>query len=140
MRLWSPRARLGALTLVFALALPATALAAPPTGGGLTTPTPTTSTVTTTTSSATTAPPVKIPTTTSGSGLSTFEYVLLGLVVVIIFGAIVYFIRHDAHAHQPRHADRDIFRGRGTVAPAAERRKRARAKAKAARRARRGRR
>jgi len=139
MRLWSPRARLGALTLVVALAAPAAALANSPVGGGLTTPAPATSTTTTTTSSASTAPPVTIPTTGS-SGLSTFEYVLIGAVVLIIFAAIVYFIRHDAHAHQPRHAERDIFRGRGTIAPQSERRKRSRAKAKAARRARRGRR
>jgi hypothetical protein len=132
-------ALLGAVVLSVALALPAGAFAATPfnglTGAGSST------TAQTTTSTATTAPPITIPTvSTSGGGLPTYGYVLIAVVVAILFAAIVYWIRRDAHLHAPRHAARDIDRGRGTVAPQTERRKRSRAKAKAARRARRPRR
>ncbi|HEY1777389.1 MAG TPA: hypothetical protein VGG41_14620 [Solirubrobacteraceae bacterium] len=92
---------------------------------------------TTTTATATTAPPIKIPSTTSSGGLPSYAYIIIGVVVVILFGVIVYWIRRDAHLHAPRHAARDLDRGRGTIAPQTERRKRNRAKAKAARRARR---
>ena len=136
MRLAPPRALLGALLICAALALPAAAAAGSPLGTGLTGPN--TSTTTATTQTATTAPPVTLPsTTTSSGGLSTLDYALIAVVVLILFGTIVYFVRHDAHLHAPRHAARDINRGRGTVAPQAERVKRSRARARAARRARR---
>jgi hypothetical protein len=132
------RALVGALVSVAVLALPAGALASSPfTGlsGG------TTSTPATTTQTATTAAPVTIPTTTtSGGGISLLTEVGIAVVALGVFAAIIYVIRHDAHAHAPRHAARDIDRGRATVAPRTERIKRSRAKAKAARRARKSRR
>ena len=125
--------------LAGALALPASALAgsAPFTGltgaGGSSS-----SGQSTTTATATTAAPITIPsTTTSGGGLPGYDYILIAAVVLILFATIGYLIRRDAHLHAPRHAARDIDRGRGTVAPQTERRKRSRARAKAARRARR---
>ena len=132
---------LAALVLAGALALPAVALAgsAPFTGltgaGGSST----SGQVTTTTTSATTAAPITIPSAAqSGSGgLPTYAYILIAAVVLILFATIAYLIRRDAHLHAPRHAARDIDRGRGTIAPVTERRKRSRARAKAARRARR---
>jgi hypothetical protein len=130
----------GALAASLALALPAAALAATPLSG-LTGSGGTTATQTATTSTQTTAPPITIPSTTSSSGgLPTYAYILIAVVVVILFAGITYWIRRDAHLHAPRHATRDIDRGRGTVAPQTERRKRSRAKAKRARRARRPRR
>jgi hypothetical protein len=134
------RALVGALVLVAALALPAGALASSPSSfSGL--PGATTSTPATTTQTATTAAPVTIPTTTtSGGGISLLTEVGIAVVALGVFAAIIYVIRHDAHAHAPRHATRDIDRGRATVAPRTERIKRSRAKAKAARRARKSRR
>jgi hypothetical protein len=131
------RALVGALVLVAALAVPAGALASSPfTGLGGTASTPAT-----TTQTATTAAPVTIPTTTtSGGGISSLTEVGIAVVALGVFAAIIYVIRHDAHAHAPRHAARDIDRGRATVAPRTERIKRSRAKAKAARRARKSRR
>lgn len=133
-------ALLGAIVVSVALALPPAALAATP-FSGLTGSGGSTTSQTTTTSTTGTATPITIPsTTTGGGGLPTYAYVLIAIVVVILFGAITYWIRRDAHLHQPRHAARDLDRGRGTIAPVTERRKRSRAKAKAARRARRPRR
>ncbi len=132
-------ALLAALVLAGALALPAGAAAGTTpftglTGGGGST----SSGQTTTTATATTAPPVKIPSAApSGSSLPTYAYILIAAFVVVVFGTIAYLIRRDAHLHAPRHAVRDIDRGRGTVAPQTERRKRSRARAKAARKARR---
>jgi hypothetical protein len=133
-------ALLGAIAASFALALPAAAFAAAP-FNGLTGSGGSSATQTTTTATATTAPPITIanPSASSG-GLPTYAYILIAAVVVILFAGITYWIRYDAHQHQPRHAARDIDRGRGTVAPQTERRKRSRAKAKRARRARRPRR
>jgi hypothetical protein len=132
------RALVAALGLLAALVLCASALAATPFGGlGGTTSTP----ATTTTQSATTAPPVTIPsTTTSGGGISTITELGIAVAALGVFGTIIYVIRRDAHLHAPRHAARDIDRGRATVAPRTERIKRSRAKAKAARRARKSRR
>jgi hypothetical protein len=128
----------GVLALVAALALPAGALASSPFGG---LSTPTTSVPATTTQTATTAAPVTAPsTTTTGGGISTITLVGIGVAALGLFATIIYVIRSDAHAHAPRHASRDIDRGRATVAPRAERIKRSRAKAKAARRARKARR
>ena len=134
-------ALLGASLAAVALALPAGALAAAPFTGLTGSGGSTTSQQTTTTATATTAPPIKIPVnTTGGTGLPTYAYILIGAVVVILFVGITYWIRRDAHLHQPRHPERDINKGRATVAPPTERRKRSRAKARAARRARRPRR
>ena len=130
------RALFGALLIAGTLALPSAAVAAAPLSTGL----GGSSTVTSTsaTQTATTAAPVTLPTTTTSSGgLTTLDYVLIAFVVVILFVTIVYFVRRDAHLNAPRHAARDLDRGRGTVAPQAERVKRNRARAKAARRARR---
>ena len=128
------RAFIGVLALLVALTVPATALAAAP--FNLSTPTTTVPTVATT-QTATTAAPVTVPTTTTGSGgISTFDVFGIGVVALGLFGTIIYVIRRDAHAHAPRHAVRDIDRGRATVAPRTERIKRSRARAKAARRAR----
>lgn len=133
------RALVGALALVAALALPAGALASSSpftglNGAGTSTPAATTQT-------ATTAAPVTIPsTTTSGGGISLITELGIAVAALGLFAAIIYVIRHDAHTHAPRHAARDIDRGRATVAPRTERIKRSRAKAKAARRARRSRR
>src|SRR5665213_1535912 len=129
----------GAIVASVALGLPAGAFAATPfnglTGSGGSTSTQTT------TATATTAPPITIPNPTASSGgLPTYAYILIAVVVVILFAGIIYWIRRDAHLHAPRHAARDLDRGRGTVAPQTERRKRSRAKAKRARRARRPRR
>jgi len=133
-----PVRALAALLAAFAaLALPAGVLAATPLS--VTTTTSTTATVTpatTTTSTASTAAPITIPTGAS-SGLSTLQYVGIGVVAIAVFATIIYVIRRDAHVHAPRHATREIDTQRGTVAPRAERVKRSRAKAKAARRARR---
>jgi hypothetical protein len=127
-----------ALVLAGALALPAGALAAPTPFTGVTGVGGSSSSVqTATTSTATTAAPITIPSTTSSGGLPGYDYILIAVVVVILFATIGYLIRRDAHEHAPRHAARDIDRGRGTVAPQTERRKRSRARAKAARRARR---
>jgi hypothetical protein len=138
MRVRSPRvpALLVSLVLLAGLTLPAGAAAAgsntaPPLPGTITPPS------TSTTSTATTAPPVFIPSTSTGSALSTLDFVLIAAAVLIIFAGIAYWIRRDARFHQPRHAARTIDRGRGTVAPQTERRKRSRARAKAARKARR---
>jgi hypothetical protein len=123
------------LVLLAGLALPAGAAA-----GGNSIPLPgsvTSTTATSTTSTATTSPPVLIPSTSTGSSLSTLDFVLIAAAVLMIFAGIAYWIRRDARFHQPRHAARTIDRGRGTVAPQTERRKRSRARAKAARRARR---
>jgi hypothetical protein len=99
------------------------------------------STATSTTTSETTAAPVTLTTTSSGSGgLSVLDEAGIALVALIVFVSIAYVIRRDAHAHAPRHANFEIDRERGTVAPRTERIKRSRAKAKAARRARRARR
>ena len=128
-----------AVVLAGALALPAGAVAGSAPFGGLPGAggSPSTS-QTTTTATATTAPPITIPSvTTSGGGLPSYDYILIAAVVLILFATITYWIRRDAHLHAPRHAARDINRGRGTVAPQTERRKRSRARAKAARRARR---
>jgi hypothetical protein len=129
-----------AIATSLALALPAASFAATPLSG-LTGSAGSTVTQTTT-ATATTAPAVTIPsaTSTNGGGLPTYAYILIAVVVVILFAGITYWIRRDAHLHAPRHATRDIDRGRGTVAPQTERRKRSRAKAKRARRARRPRR
>lgn len=130
----------GVLALLVALALPAGVLASTPFNGVTGVPAAT-QTATTTTATSTTAPPITIPTTTnSGGGISTVAAFGIGVVAIVLFATIVYVIRRDAHAHQPRHAARDIDRERGTVAPRAERIKRSRAKAKAARRARKSRR
>jgi hypothetical protein len=132
------RALLGALLIAAALALPSAAAAA---GGTLSTGLSGTNTSTSVTQTATTAAPVTLPTPAStGGGLTTLDYVLIALVVVILFTTIVYFVRRDAHLNAPRHAARDLDRGRGTVAPQTERVKRSRARAKAARKARRPRR
>ena len=132
------RVGVGVAALVVALALPAAALASSP-FGGLTT-TPTTSVPAATTQTATTAAPVT-PTSTGGSGgISTLDYIGIGVVAIGIFATIIHVIRRDAHAHTSGRASRDIDRGRATVAPRAERIKRSRAKAKAARRARKARR
>jgi hypothetical protein len=132
------RALVAALALLATLVLCASALASSPFGGlNGTTTTP----ATTTTQSATTAPPVTIPsTTTSGGGISTVTEVGIAVAALGLFATIIYVIRRDAHVHAPRHAARDIDRGRATVAPRTERIKRSRAKAKAARRARKSRR
>ena len=131
------RVGVGVAALVAALALPASALAASP-FGGLTTPT--TSVPAVTTQTATTAAPVTPTSTGTGGGISTLDYLGIGVVAIGIFAAIIYVIRSDAHAHTSRRASRDIDRGRATVAPRTERIKRSRAKAKAARRARKARR
>jgi hypothetical protein len=129
------RAYVGVAALFAVLSLPAAAFAAKPFGGGLSTPTTTVPTLTTQT--ATTAAPVTAPTTSSGSGgISTLDIVGIGALTLGLFATIIYVIRRDAHAHAPRHAARDIDRGRATVAPRTERIKRSRARAKAARRAR----
>jgi hypothetical protein len=121
--------------VLVALALPASALASSP-FGGLSTPTTTVPSLSTT-QTATTAAPVTAPSTTSGSGgISTFDIFGIAVLTLGLFGTIIYVIRRDAHAHAPRHAPRDIDRGRATVAPRTERIKRSRARAKAARRAR----
>jgi hypothetical protein len=134
------RALAGALVLLAVLALPAGALASSSPFTGLN-GAGTTSTPAVTTQTATTAAPVTIPSTTqSGGGISALTEVGIAVVALGLFAAIVYVIRHDAHAHAPRHAARDIDRGRATVAPRTERIKRSRAKAKAARRARKSRR
>lgn len=133
-------ALVAALVLAGALALPAGALAGSTPFTGVTGAGGASSSgqVTTTATTATTAPPVTLPsTTTSGGGLPGYDYILIAAVVLILFATIAYLIRRDAHLHAPRHAARDIDRGRGTVAPQTERRKRSRARAKAARRARR---
>ena len=128
------RAFVGVPALVVALALPATALAAAP--FGLSTPTTTVPSLATT-QTASTAAPVTVPTTgTSSGGISTLDLIGIGVVAVGLFATITYVIRRDAHAHAPRHASRDIDRGRATVAPRTERIKRSRARAKAPRRAR----
>jgi hypothetical protein len=140
MRVRSPLlgALLVSLVLGGALALPAVASAGAAASGLGGLPGAVTSTSSTaTTATATTAPPVIIPSTSSGTSLTTLDFVLIAVAVVILFAGITYWIRRDARFHQPRHATRDINRGRGTVAPQTERRKRARARAKAARRARR---
>lgn len=125
----------GVPAVLVALALPASAFAASP-FGSLSTPT-TTVPALSTTQTATTAAPVTAPSTTSGSGgISTLDIVGIGALTLGLFGTIIYVIRRDAHAHAPRHAARDIDRGRATVAPRTERIKRSRARAKAARRAR----
>jgi hypothetical protein len=138
-RLWSLRmpALLAALIVIGAPALPASAQT-PFTGLGATGGAG--GTTTTATSTATTAPAVTIPTTSTSSGLSTLDYALIAAAVVILFATLTYLIRRDARTHAPRHAMRDIYRGRGTVTPQTERVKRARARAKRARRARRPRR
>jgi hypothetical protein len=128
------RASAGVLALFLALALPASALASATLSGVTGVQTVTQTTVTQTT--ATTAPPITIPTTSTGGGIGTLAAIAIGVVAVVLFVTIVYVIRRDAHAHEPRHAIRDIDRQRGTVPPRAERVKRSRAKAKAARRAR----
>jgi len=129
------RTFVGVPALLVALALPATAVAAAP-FGGLSTPT-TTVPALATTQTATTAAPVTAPSTSAGSGgISTFDLIGIGVVAVGLFATIIYVIRRDAHTHAPRHAARDIDRGRATVAPRTERIKRSRARAKAARRAR----
>jgi hypothetical protein len=142
MRTAIPRLRTSivALALAAVLAAPAVAAAAAPFSGVPGPAGSSTTAQTTTTATATTAAPITIPTTTSGDGLPTYAYILIGAVVVILFASITYWIRRDAHLHAPRHATRTIDRGRGTVAPVTERRKRSRAKGKAARRARRPRR
>jgi hypothetical protein len=129
----------GVLALVAALALPASALASSPFGG---LSTPTTSVPATTVQTATTAAPVTVPSTNTGTGggISTLDFVGIGVAAIGLFATIIYVIRSDARAHAPRHAGRDIDRERATVAPRAERIKRSRAKAKAARRARKARR
>jgi hypothetical protein len=139
MRVRSPRvaALLVSLVLLAGMALPAGAAG---TGSGSSVGLPgsiASTTSTATTATATTAPPVLIPSTSTGSSLSTFDFVLIGVVVLIIFAGIAFWIRRDARFHQPRHAARTLDRGRGTVAPQTERRKRSRARAKAARKARR---
>ena len=129
------RAFVGVPALLVALALPATAGAAAP-FGSLSTPT-TTVPALNTTQTATTAAPVTAPTTSTGSGgISTLDLIGIGVVAVGLFVTIIYVIRRDAHAHAPRHATRELDRGRATVAPRTERIKRSRARAKAARRAR----
>ena len=129
------RTFVGAPALLVALALPATAVAAAP-FGSLSTPTTTVPSLATT-QTATTAAPVTAPSTSSGSGgITTLDLIGIGVVALGLFATIIYVIRRDAHAHAPRHAVRDIDRGRATVAPRTERIKRSRARAKAARRAR----
>jgi hypothetical protein len=129
------RAFVGVPALLVALALPAAAVAAQP-FGSLSTPTTTVPSLATT-QTATTAAPVTAPSTSSGSGgITTLDLIGIGVVAVGLFATIIYVIRRDAHAHAPRHAVRDIDRGRATVAPRTERIKRSRARAKAARRAR----
>ncbi len=131
------RTGVGVAALMVALALPASALASTP-FNSLTAPTPSVPAVTTQT--ATTAAPVTPTSTGTSGGISTLDYIGIGVVAIGIFAAIIQVIRRDARAHTSRSATRDIDRERATVAPRAERIKRSRAKAKAARRARKARR
>ena len=126
---------IGAFVLAAVLAAPGIAVAANPLTGvpsGTTTTPATTGTATVTTATATTA-----VTSANGGGLTPFETIGIGVVVVVLFGSIAYIIRSDARSHVSDRATIDIDRERATVRPRAERVKRSRARARAARRARR---